>query len=102
MSRKTITPGPWAAFTDDINEHTNIVAFKERTDCVFSLPGRDKREPDVQLIAAAPELLEALERARDAIGAAIDALPTGWARETCEHEIEVARAAIAKAKGGEA
>lgn len=53
------TPGPWAAFTDGM--HTNIVAVVPRTDCVFSLPGHDKNEPNVRLIAAAPDLLEALK-----------------------------------------
>lgn len=56
------TPGPWSAFTDDSGSrpHTNIVAVNPRTDCVFSLPGHHKKEPNVQLIAAAPTMLKAL------------------------------------------
>lgn len=63
MSAHKFTPGPWAAFTDDYETppHTNIVALKDKNTCVFSLPGRDKKEADVMLISAAPELLEALE-----------------------------------------
>lgn len=56
---ETFTPGPWAAFTD--GNHTNIVAVVPRTAVVFSLPGRDKSEPDVRLATAAPELLEIVE-----------------------------------------
>lgn len=52
------TPAPWAAFTDGM--HTNIVHVGETTKCVFSLPGRDKNEPDVRLATAAPAMLEAL------------------------------------------
>lgn len=55
----THTPGPWAAFTD--GNHTNIVAVVPKTDCVFSLQGHDKNEPNVCLIVAAPNLLKELE-----------------------------------------
>jgi len=53
------TAGPWSAFTDDSGSrpHTNIVAVVPRTDVVFSLPGHHKNEPNVRLIAAAPDLL---------------------------------------------
>lgn len=91
------TPGPWAAFTDDSGPqpHTNIVAFSPRTDCVFSLPFHDKREPNVMLATAAPDLLAALK----------DCL--GWHdfADDLHKPIEVraaymrARAAIAKAEG---
>lgn len=70
------TPGPWAAFTDDVGlrPHTNIVAFEGRTQCVFSLPGRDKAEPDVRLIVAAPGLLEALMDTAASLAATISLL----------------------------
>jgi hypothetical protein len=48
------TPGPWAAFSD--GNHTNIVAVKPATKCVFSLSGHHKNDPDVALIAAAPDM----------------------------------------------
>lgn len=60
------TPGPWAAFSDD-EGHTNIVAVVPHTTCVFSLPGHHKTEPDVQLIAAAPDLLAACKAQHEAI-----------------------------------
>lgn len=67
MTETSFTPGPWAAFTDDVSEpqHTNIVAFKGQTSVVFSLPGRHKNEADVRLIAASPDLYEALEALAD-------------------------------------
>lgn len=59
----THTPAPWSAFTDDskASPHTNIVSVVPHTNCVFSLPGRHKNEADVKLIAAAPDLLAALQ-----------------------------------------
>jgi len=64
LAEKT-TRGPWTAFTDDSRypPHTNIAAVTRKgTSLVFSLPGHDKEEPDVELIAAAPEMAELLGR----------------------------------------
>ena len=61
MSESKHTPGPWIAFSDEIDDHTNIVSIADRTRLVLVLPRRLKSEPDVRLIAAAPDLLEALE-----------------------------------------
>lgn len=97
------TPGPWAAFTDD--NHTNIVAFSPRTVCVFSLPGHEKNEPDVRLIAAAPELLEALETIEERISyyASLNDSEAPnieqWAYTDQSSDMKKVRAAIAKAKG---
>lgn len=103
------TPGPWAAFSDD-EGHTNIVAVVPRTACVFSLPGHHKTEPDVQLIAAAPDLLAACKAQHEAIdrlfallieraaeGKATDFYPSksGQPWEACLQ----GNAAIAKAEG---
>lgn len=54
------TPAPWSAFTDDSGSkpHTNIVSVVPHTDCVFSLPGMHKDDPNVRLITAAPDLLK--------------------------------------------
>jgi hypothetical protein len=88
------TPGPWAAFTDDgWPRHTNIVAVVPHTRCVLSLPGRHKDDPDVRLATAAPELLDALVKAR----AELAGLPRSLGYEfTHLREID---AAIAKATG---
>lgn len=87
------TPGPWSAFTDDSGSrpHTNIVAVNPRTDCVFSLPGHHKRDPNVQLIAAAPELLDFIRQIakRDPV----------FAKGHEKQVIADARALVAKAEG---
>lgn len=66
-----VTPGPWAAFTDDSGHspHTNIVAVVPITACVFSLAGRNKREADVEWISrcspsAVSALLDEIDRLR--------------------------------------
>ena len=87
MSEPKHTPGPWAAFSDEINDHTNIVSIADRTRFVLSLPGRHKSDPDVRLATAAPELLEALEEAVKLF-------------VIHDHKwFETAKSAIAKAKG---
>lgn len=88
MNETKHTPGPWVAFTDVVNNHTNIVSINEKTRLVLSLPNRDKNDPDVILATAAPELLEALEEAVELFG--------------CDDEewTEAAKNAIAKARGG--
>lgn len=85
------TPGPWAAFSDESGAgHTNIVAVVPRTTAIASFTGKHKSDPDICLIAAAPELLEA----------AI------WCKALCEetgatatNAYAAACAAIAKAEG---
>ena len=86
MTQATHTPGPW-----------KVNGYMVRTDCKISLfvanccyGATDAIEANARLIAAAPELLAALE----------------WAVETADTEqyeadwYAAARAAIAKAKGG--
>ena len=87
MSESKHTPGPWIAFSDEIDDHTNIVSIADRTRLVLVLPLRHKSEPDVRLIAAAPDLLEALEEAVKLF-------------VIHDHKwFETAKSAIAKAKG---
>lgn len=60
----------WAAFTDDsgATPHTNLVSFVNRTECVLALPGRNKREPLVEFLAAAtPKAVAELLAERDAL-----------------------------------
>ena len=63
----------WAAFTDDSGHrpHTNLVSFVPVTDCALSIPGVDKRDPNVAYIAAAYPariiaLVDEVERLRGA------------------------------------
>lgn len=99
MSEPKHTPGPWVAFSDVVNNHTNILKIGKTTDLLFYLPGHDKHDPDVRLITAAPDLLEALEKAVSGYGNeggpwSVPSEPGAW--------IEMAKNAIAKAKGEEA
>jgi hypothetical protein len=89
-TRPAHTPGPWY-----LNSRGWVV--QSTGDIVTRLECSNNKEADARLIAAAPELLDALER----ISTAYD--------ETLRHPIAApllqaiygARAAIAKAKGGE-
>lgn len=107
------TPGPWT-----VHNRTGMAASKYGKFCiashVYSTPnmtsGKDaicsgiNEEANARLIAAAPELLEALE---------VIANPKNWIQQNgeiiwndfagnefmTEHAMDIARAAIAKAKG---
>lgn len=87
MNEPTHTPGPWAAFFDVVKNHTNVIKIGKTTDLLFSLPGYDKHDPNVRLITAAPELLEALEKAVELFGES----DAEWA--------ETSKQAIARARG---
>lgn len=86
------TPGPWKyiAYDDDI----------VTDDGNFSIIGYHASvlEDDAHLIAAAPEMLEALEDAEALITG--DLVGSEWKR-ACRSFVIKARAAIAKAKGGD-
>ena len=79
------TPGPW---------ETGPAAWDENGDVMYTLVGIKKAcAPDAQLIAAAPELLEAAETAK----AVLKVL--GWRNEAEHLVFDRCAAAIAKAKG---
>jgi hypothetical protein len=97
------TPGPWVVTSDGhyvspAADLTKIVALVFRPDT----DSETERLDNARLIAAAPELLEALREARDALhqhyvdwdGEPEDAVPLQLARAKCE-------TAIAKATAGE-
>lgn len=92
------TPGPWIAdqLVDGYDIHAAETRFRVATasdpEMVWGAIGR---EEDARLIAAAPELLEALEKIVRMFEGADD---TVWAVEDYHQK---ARAAIAKAKGEE-
>ena len=80
------TPGPWAV--EDLKHRYRLRCSIEATD--GSLVGESYEEKNAHLIAAAPELLEALEnllKVHEGEGG------------TQHHAGDIARAAIAKAKG---
>lgn len=111
MSKNKFTPGPW-----EYGKATNYEGFyiapkgtlptlagcerfgKNMTVCCFNFPG--ETEANARLIAAAPELLEALENLVETVEQARTAKFFNW--QSGSHTammIGNARAAIAKAKG---
>lgn len=99
------TPGPWA-YQEDSDAYTHIVRGPgNRFICQLAQTTSAEIEANARLIAAAPELLEALERI--ALPHDCGCVPcTGQCRSQIALEIAVeemqglARAAIAKATGG--
>ena len=87
------TPGPWAVtLEDDSAIYINTVNPKGR---IATVPKGKLAQEDARLIAAAPELLAAL---LDAVAALESYVP----ESDSEYQICIrARAAIAKAKGGQ-
>lgn len=64
------TPGPWSYIVSKTLIHIETANLGEGTPCgmpVCSIP--KSREADARLIAAAPELLEALKEVLDCVGA---------------------------------
>ena len=85
------TPGPWV---------TGPASWERNGDVRYTLVGiKEANWPDCRLIAAAPDLLEALRHfaALDPDHPPAGILPTAWSAA-----LEAARAAIAKATGEEA
>jgi hypothetical protein len=91
----THTPGPWSIFSDRADRTT----IGSRIARICDMHGKDpafytdEDAANARLIAASPELLEALERWISM------ALNSGL--EGCDEILEQAEAAIAKAKGQE-
>jgi hypothetical protein len=93
------TPGPWRAGSHPMNE-AEVFADELDGERIAECYGAgDADQANALLIAAAPELLEALERMAGAFVPHPRDDTEGW-RE--EHEAcELARAAIAKATGAQ-
>lgn len=87
------TPGPWKFYDDSNDGKTNrieIVAIGKTVARIYhSVPAEDL--PNARLIAAAPDLLEALRE--------IEAGTQFWDSYPIEHPYGKAKAAIAKATG---
>ena len=113
MSKETKhTPGPWEADYGCTvghiksvwpgHEHGMTPTVARYDMCAPSILGADEPQFNAHLIAAAPELLAALERLLQANEADYEHLPDATVRvsfETNSMAIKQARAAIAKAKG---
>lgn len=92
------TPGPWDYYFEPSDHYKHKIRSKPGLIC--QLPGwvthdelRLEQEANARLIAAAPELLRALEYAHACL---TNQLST---KTKHEHAIDLARAAIAKATG---
>ena len=99
------TPKPWVRVADSIKSRTAdcvVVRLPELTDCWGdeSPEQLERWNADARLIAAAPELLEALEKIVElnAPGRVYELHQLGMLVYTM---LSIARAAIAKAKGEE-
>ena len=55
------TPGPWVYFEDSDSAFWGEIHSTETFDLIASQPPADDREADFLLMAAAPDLLEALQ-----------------------------------------
>ncbi len=90
------TPGPWFVNGNAISAKPNYfnIFIAQRTKIC-----NGQWEANARLLAAAPDLLEALENAAEAFDIAINLTPTGPARNRlCDMNIQ-ARAVLSKAKG---
>lgn len=95
------TPGPWQSYNGEVTTRKTLGRSFRRIAVVQdyglgSLPEVD--EANAKLIAAAPDLLEALESACGCIEASLDEVPSET-REAMESDLARYRAVIAKAKG---
>ncbi len=84
------TPGPWY-----IDETFGLIMWQDKEVAAIHAARNGDAKGNAALIAAAPEMLEALEACQRAIGAGIDADPELWKAAYIKTEL-----AITKAKGG--
>lgn len=97
------TPGPWS---HSVGNLVRVFGPNQTTICGVHRLGKNlgrerggEIEANARLIAAAPELLEALHQAEIMLRRAqIETRDMGTA-EACEHTREIANAALAKAEG---
>jgi len=98
MSALQSTPGPW-----HLNENPRFVEGPEHNVVaqVYSLHGmKGNEEANARLIAAAPEMLEALKGLKASFGDPMTRRALGGHNERQQAAILAASAVIAKAKGG--
>ena len=104
--RPAHTPGPWtiheSAFSSSLVKELHIGTSTRTAACVYDdcaagILARSEVEANARLIAAAPELLEALEAVLPDLEHYVATHGPGP-----DKRLAIARAAIAKAKGGAA
>lgn len=108
-TKTTHTPGPWIHRTRARDGHADIIEDSKRRGFVqvgvpvaespiLDYPHENTQTANARLIAAAPELLEALETCEGNISSLLASNHPAVFGEW----LKVVRAAIAKAKGGDA
>jgi len=69
MTKPKHTPGPWPCVRLSMNGEAYATHYEAHIDCgacmVWAPPGNEEQEANARLIAAAPELLEALRELHD-------------------------------------
>lgn len=112
MSESKHTPGPWKACNPSGDSWEVCSTVEKQWPDSDNLAGKSitgwgrvtQTEADARLIAAAPELLEALEECERDLSKAIAIMPRRYCNEKdaqrCDDLLAMVRAAIAKAKGG--
>lgn len=97
MSEAKHTPGPWRLERNVTNYRSGAKSLQVRglDNLIATFPGTDCDAANARLIAAAPELLETLQRIKESAR-------TGRHEEDFEHIEDLAAAAIAKATGSAA
>lgn len=98
MENARHTPGPWHRNIKPGRKYSVIFAGRNThvmTACVAGLAD-DEIEANIDLVTAAPDMLDALERAEFILSS-----PTLSHMADCVGGLTAIRAAIAKAKGGE-
>lgn len=101
MSAHTHTPGPWKVWENPIAWNPAILDSAGNTIATASAPSHERAVANARLIASAPDLLaerDALRAQNATLRAALEGL---LALNQPEYEANIARAAIAKATGGD-
>jgi hypothetical protein len=103
MTNSPHTPGPWSYNRDEGGMHGHVISTGDYIICELPDAG-DGASPDTEanarMIAAAPEMLEALEEAEYALRLAADQYAADKGRRSVilDGRRELVRAAINKAK----
>ena len=79
------TPGPWAVDYDSEGPFVRMEALAGDDEffCVYGSTNTDQQHADARLVAAAPDLLAAIDKALDAISAVVNSEDMGgddWQR----------------------
>ena len=100
MSKQSHTPGPWTNTLGLIQGHVSTTDTVIRPTIALVAQTTTSAKANAQLIAAAPEMLEALVSIYNMANLQL-ALETRYSKKTCDMIMRQMQEAIAKARGGE-